>query len=76
VRKCTIVAFMAFKDDFQALKRSLSEANIPAKELWREAGINRTTWNRWNDGIFSPRRDTWDSVLAAAERLTARSAAA
>jgi len=67
---------MAFSDDFLALKRSLSDANIPVKELWREAGINRTTWNRWDDGVFSPRRDTWDAVLAAAERLTGQSQAA
>jgi hypothetical protein len=67
---------MAFSDDFLALKRSLSDANIPAKELWREAGINRTTWNRWEGGAFSPRRDTWDSVLSAASRLIGRSEAA
>lgn len=67
---------MAFSDDFLALKRSLSDANIPAKDLWREAGINRTTWLRWEEGTFSPRRDTWDSVLAAADRLTSRSQAA
>jgi len=61
---------MAFADELAALKRDLKEARIPVAAVLAVAGVNRTTWTRW-DGQHSPRIDRWASVQAAAAQLLA-----
>lgn len=37
--------------------------------LCREAGIARSTWDRWARGQTAPNLKTWNVVVAAAERI-------
>lgn len=62
---------MAFADELSDLKRDIAAAELPVSELLAAAGVDRSTWTRWNGGTFKPRFDTWASVRATADRLIA-----
>lgn len=60
---------MAFADELAELKRNLQAADISVGELLGVAGVNRSTWTRWNNDTFRPRFQSWAEVQSAAERL-------
>lgn len=67
---------MAFADELSDLKRDIAAAEVPVTDVLAAAGVNRSTWTRWNGGTFKPRFDTWATVRATAERLIAERDAA
>lgn len=60
---------MAFKDDLAALEQSLTDAQVSVGDVLDGAGVVRSTWTRWKQGLFQPRLRVWDAVTASAERL-------
>lgn len=62
---------MAFKDDLAALRETLAEKGVSVGAVLRQAGVDRSTWTRWNNGTAKPRLESWAGVCAAADRLVA-----
>lgn len=60
---------MAFADELAELKRNLQAAEISVGELLDVAGVDRSTWTRWNNDTFKPRFESWSQVRSAADRL-------
>lgn len=71
---------MSFSDDLERLRDELKEAGVPVSAVCERAGINRTTFTRWQLGK-GPRLQTWETVKQAKDELilearTARAAEA
>lgn len=48
----------------------LGAADISVARLCREAGIARSTWDRWRSERTEPNVRTWRAVTVAVDRLT------
>lgn len=59
---------MDFAAELRALKENLRVARVPVDDVLALAGINRSSWTRWNQGSI-PRTDRWSVVTQAAEKL-------
>lgn len=57
--------------DFTEMERKLAEHGVQQDEFLKEAGINRTTWERWRAGRFEPRLSSLKRALDALEKLCA-----
>lgn len=60
---------MKIIDEISHIERRLRLARIPLQELYRQAGINGSTWTRWRSSKTSPRLTTWNDVQRAADDL-------
>lgn len=64
-----MVNAMTIIQDISSIERRLRLARIPLRHLFREAGINGSTWTRWRSNKTSPRLTTWNDVQRATEDL-------
>lgn len=67
---------MAMQQELADLEKRVAAAGYTVSDVCREAGIARSTWDRWRRGQFEPRRSVWARAEQAAERLVERSAQA
>lgn len=65
---------MAFAEELSALRKRLSTSGLSVGEVLTAAGVDRSTWTRWNSGTFRPRFESWSAVCAATDRLIAERA--
>lgn len=64
---------MAFADERDALKAQLERAGVDVREIFPIAGIDRSTWTRWQGGQV-PQYDRWVAFREAADRVMAERA--
>ncbi len=63
---------MAFTDELSSLKQDLASADVSIADVLARAGVDRSTWTRWNNGASRPRFETWAAVRASAENMIAK----
>lgn len=62
-------AEISVAEQISELSTRLRERDIDIGSALIEAGINRSTWTRWQAGKTQPRLETWLAVQAAVERI-------
>jgi transcriptional regulator with XRE-family HTH domain len=60
---------MALVEDMLAIEARLDASGRTVADLCREAGLARSTWDRWRRGETEPNMRSWRSVTDAAARL-------
>jgi hypothetical protein len=60
---------MALVEDMLAIEGRLDASGRTVADLCREAGLARSTWDRWRRGETEPNMRSWRSVTDAVERL-------
>ncbi len=60
---------MSIEEKIAEIEGRLSEAGSTASAVCREAGVARSTWQRWKCGAVSPNIATWQMVEDAVERI-------
>lgn len=61
---------MAFTDELIAAKDALKGAGVDVYAVLAEAGIDQSTWSRWNSGrVRGPHWDTWQKFKGALARM-------
>jgi transcriptional regulator with XRE-family HTH domain len=61
---------MAFSDDMAGIEDRIRANGRSIRQLCIEAGIARSTWDRWRRGETEPNTKTWRAVMTAADVLT------
>jgi hypothetical protein len=62
-----------FETELDTLKKALAQASVSIDEVLERAGVDRSTWTRWNNGsVTSPRFDSWAKVKDASAHLLKR----
>ena len=61
--------------DFKEMERKLVDHGVQQEAFLLEAGINRTTWERWKRGKFQPRLSSLQRAVSAVEKLCVGSSA-
>lgn len=62
---------MSIQDKITQIEARLSKAGSTASAVCRDAGVARSTWQRWKCGAVSPNFSTWQLVEDAVERICA-----
>ena len=55
-------------DRVRELDQRLEAAGVNVYHVLKTAGIDRSTWTRWRQGVRAPRLETWIALEAEAER--------
>ena len=62
---------MSVQNEIQNIEARLSAAGKSVADLCHNAGLARSTWQRWKSGANSPQFRTWEIVTAACEDICA-----
>lgn len=60
---------LAITDEILEIEARLERAGLTASALCREAGIARSTWQRWKSGETEPTMGSWRSIQASLDRV-------
>lgn len=62
---------MDFKSKLEAVRQQMEAAKLSVTQVCREAGLARSTWDRWLRGETEPNFKSWRAVEEAVARLSA-----
>lgn len=62
---------MDFSDKIEAVEKRLADAGVSIDAVCVEAGLARSTWQRWKGGRNFPNVVTWFRLQEAVDRLIA-----
>lgn len=62
---------MSTTEEILALEKQARSAGFRVADILRAAGVDRSTWTRWRNGVTSPRLDNWKAVNKAVADLLA-----
>lgn len=65
---------MTFAQELKSVRKRLKDREIPVSDLVKLSGISESAWYRWQAGSRKPKRETWEKVLKAADKLAPRPA--
>lgn len=58
---------MSVSSKIEKIETRLKEAGLPVSRICEQAGIARSTWDRWRSGATSPNMSTWAQVEGVLE---------
>ncbi|MBY6120238.1 helix-turn-helix domain-containing protein [Mameliella alba] len=65
---------MGVPEECSRIESRLAEAGRTVAEMCNEAGLARSTWQRWKSGAVVPKLNSWGDVGEAVDKLCAPAA--
>lgn len=60
---------MDIKSECGKIQQEAKAVRVKMADIYRAAGLNKTTWQRWHNGSCTPKLDAWFRFVEEAKKL-------